>query len=966
MPEDEDDQPDIYEWTDGQGEVELISTGPLDDAGDLDVDFEGSSADGSQVFFSSRIAFTDDDTDDSRDLFRRTGGQTTLVTPDAVVDAEFVQLGVFDVSADGSRIYIVTTEGLVAADEDGLEDFYELSGDDVRLLTPGTALTEFDAMRWEGRTSGGTHIYFTTPERLDDADTDVSVDVYETTADGQTILLSTGPEAEGGNFEAGFVDATSDGSHVILATEESLTEDDPDEDRDLYVRENGALRLLSDKGEEDVFLGDMTADGRRIVYDDDRDDDSDHVFVTDGGPSVELPGITGDSVRLSADGTRLLVESQDQLLPEDTDDEFDTYRMTVGLPPRNTAPPAITGTPAVGRALTCSTGTWSGDAVQYAYTWSRNGTPIAGATAATYTVAPPDGGKQLTCTVTATNETGSASATSAAVTVRGRGRPTAAAAAVRARARPVREPPDGHGRGRDADRHRRRRPAARPRRRRRAHRPGRRGLPDRRRRPGPALRRRGRRPAGRKQGHRPARRRPRRRPPDRRRRRRHPDRRQGRRPAQGRRRHRPAARRRRRRRHPRRRRRSRDRPLRRRLRRPGRGRPRGPAPRLRAQATGDLTCGVQRSSWPPSVAAGASVAPSAGAQVSDLEILSQGGDAEAEGYLVYYYDSTDDLSKVYFGTYGRLTPEDQDEFGYDIYESTGSALRLISTGPADAHENTVADDADVTADGSRVFFTTDERLVAADEDDFGTDLYARVGDETLLVSLGPVSVDPSSLVSLEGATADGSRVWFETPEALVEEDDDEVYDVYEWTGVQGEVELVSTGPTDEPEEPGVAGMGYAGSSADGAQVFFTSLVALTEDDTDDGWDVYRRAGRRDDARDARRGRRRRRGERRGRLQRLGRRLARLPRHLGGPRRRGRRRQARFLRDRRRRRHAAHPRHRVRGRGVPVHRPDRRWRADLLPDARGAGRGRHRRERRHLRALERAVHAAVERAPGRRG
>ena len=50
------------------------------------------------------------------------------------------------------------------------------------------------------------------------------------------------------------------------------------------------------------------------------------------------------------------------------------------------------------------------------------------------------------------------------------------------------------------------------------------------------------------------------------------------------------------------------------------------------------------------LAAAASVASSAGAQVSDVEILSQGGDAEAQGYVVSYYDSTDDLSKVYFGS----------------------------------------------------------------------------------------------------------------------------------------------------------------------------------------------------------------------------------------------------------------------------------------------------------------------------
>ena len=65
---------------------------------------------------------------------------------------------------------------------------------------------------------------------------------------------------------------------MILATEEHLTEDDPDEDRDLYVRDgNGALRLLSDKGEEDrlVLGGHRPPTDGAIVYDDDRDDDSD-------------------------------------------------------------------------------------------------------------------------------------------------------------------------------------------------------------------------------------------------------------------------------------------------------------------------------------------------------------------------------------------------------------------------------------------------------------------------------------------------------------------------------------------------------------------------------------------------------------------------------------------------------------------------------------------------------------------
>ena len=49
------------------------------------------------------------------------------------------------------------------------------------------------------------------------------------------------------------------------------------------------------------------------------------------------------------------------------------------------APPAISGTPRIGSPLTASPGTWSPSDGSYAYQWLANGTPITGATAATYT-----------------------------------------------------------------------------------------------------------------------------------------------------------------------------------------------------------------------------------------------------------------------------------------------------------------------------------------------------------------------------------------------------------------------------------------------------------------------------------------------------------------------------------------------------------------------------------------------------
>jgi hypothetical protein len=69
---------------------------------------------------------------------------------------------------------------------------------------------------------------------------------------------------------------------------------------------------------------------------------------------------------------------------------------------KNTAPVA----PLVaGDTLKCSPSTWSGNgSPTFTYTWLRNGTPIAGATASTYTtVAPADQGAVIQCQVIATN-----------------------------------------------------------------------------------------------------------------------------------------------------------------------------------------------------------------------------------------------------------------------------------------------------------------------------------------------------------------------------------------------------------------------------------------------------------------------------------------------------------------------------------------------------------------------------------
>jgi hypothetical protein len=76
------------------------------------------------------------------------------------------------------------------------------------------------------------------------------------------------------------------------------------------------------------------------------------------------------------------------------------------LPPKNAAPPRISGVPEAGRTLGCSRGRWTGAAADYEYQWSRDGTPIAGATKSSYRVRADDEQLSLTCAVTVFNPAG--------------------------------------------------------------------------------------------------------------------------------------------------------------------------------------------------------------------------------------------------------------------------------------------------------------------------------------------------------------------------------------------------------------------------------------------------------------------------------------------------------------------------------------------------------------------------------
>jgi hypothetical protein len=92
-------------------------------------------------------------------------------------------------------------------------------------------------------------------------------------------------------------------------------------------------------------------------------------------------------------------------------------------PPRNTAPPTVSGIPQPGEELTAGKGTWTGGARTFAYQWQRcdgsggGCTDVTGANGTTYGVRAADVAHTLRVAVTATNLAGSTTERSATTAV---------------------------------------------------------------------------------------------------------------------------------------------------------------------------------------------------------------------------------------------------------------------------------------------------------------------------------------------------------------------------------------------------------------------------------------------------------------------------------------------------------------------------------------------------------------------
>jgi Tol biopolymer transport system component len=273
--EDTDSSQDVYDWSGGT--ATLASQGPTGGNGADNALFAGSSPDGEAVFFETKEKLVGADADAAQDVYRRSGGTTTLVSHGAascagtdcgngdfdaaVVRSNGVPSGVFD---DGNKVFFLSSEELASEDEDESFDVYVrdlgegtttlVSRADASCVVPDCGSGPHDA-NFVAASTDGSLAFFITAESLLPADADEQTDVYERSG-GTTTLVSTGSVNGNGPYDAQLQGVSQDGSRAFFVTDERLTGEDADSNQaDVYSRSATGTLLVSAGNDPALELG---------------------------------------------------------------------------------------------------------------------------------------------------------------------------------------------------------------------------------------------------------------------------------------------------------------------------------------------------------------------------------------------------------------------------------------------------------------------------------------------------------------------------------------------------------------------------------------------------------------------------------------------------------------------------------------------------------------------------------------
>jgi hypothetical protein len=356
LPEDTDTGADVYRR---DGAVLTLASG----SGPSSIgNAHAVSADGSSVVFQTTDALSPDDTDDEQpDLYETTDGVTRLVSasaPGALPSFLGFYSGILDVSANGRFVAFSTTDSLTPADSDSRMDVYVWDRDDgqARLASAG-GFGVFDAaVSFGSMASDGSHVFFTTSEPLCCADSGFSNDIYDYATATRTLSLASPGTSDAVTYGG----ISADGTHAYYTTFESLAGDSDGGSRDVYQFAGGTTTLISTAAgftpeDFDADFHKASADGS-VVYittpeklatgDDDGNTDDIYKRTAGGGlslvstgPAETLFGIGPIFSDISPDGGHAFFYTAQDLTAGDSDgastDAFDrsgptTTRLSVG------------------------------------------------------------------------------------------------------------------------------------------------------------------------------------------------------------------------------------------------------------------------------------------------------------------------------------------------------------------------------------------------------------------------------------------------------------------------------------------------------------------------------------------------------------------------------------------------------------------------------------------------------------
>jgi Tol biopolymer transport system component len=153
---------------------------------------------------------------------------------------------------------------------------------------------------------------------------------------------------------------------------------------------------------------------------------------------------------------------------------------------------------------------------------------------------------------------------------------------------------------------------------------------------------------------------------------------------------------------------------------------------------------------------------------------------------VEFAGGSTDLSRVFFTTEEGLIPSDLHD-DLDLYEHFANRVRLVSGSPRDPEdENSTVSFQGSSANGRTVIFSTEDSLLAKDRGET-VDIYARTGSRLTLLTRGFAGRQGGSRVL--ALSADGKRVVFASDTRLVKQDRDRKPDLYEW--FRGRIRVLS-------------------------------------------------------------------------------------------------------------------------------------------------------------------------------